>query len=140
LSVKKLLHLLIPKFSEKGSNSLKYEKSVYAHFVKYVREVASGRRVTKLENILEFATCASEEPLLGFALSPSIEFVEATCASREPSYNSDERAPQNQVQLLPQNQVRFFPDADIVVPLFFWICIKLGKQKLKHWQSLLVEY
>jgi hypothetical protein len=97
LSVKRLLHLLIPKFSEKGSNSLKYEKSAYAHFVKYVREVASGHRVTKLENILEFATCASEEPLLGFALSPSIEFVEATCASREPSYNSDERAPQNQV-------------------------------------------
>ncbi|CAB3992235.1 leucine-rich repeat-containing DDB_G0290503 isoform X1, partial [Paramuricea clavata] len=76
LSVKRLLHLLI--LSEKGSNSLKYEKSAYAHFVKYVREVASGRRVTKLENILEFATCASEEPLLGFALSPSIEFVEAT--------------------------------------------------------------
>ena len=35
-------------------------------------EVASDRRVTKLENILEFATCASEEPLLVFALSPSI--------------------------------------------------------------------
>jgi hypothetical protein len=66
-------------------------------FFKYVREVASGRRVTKLENILEFAVCASEEPRLGFALSPSIGFVEATCASREPSYNSDERAPQNQV-------------------------------------------
>ena len=30
LSVKRLLHLLIPKFSEKGSNSLKYEKSAYA--------------------------------------------------------------------------------------------------------------
>ncbi|CAB4008163.1 leucine-rich repeat-containing DDB_G0290503 isoform X2 [Paramuricea clavata] len=97
LSVKRLLHLLIPTFSEKRSNSLKYGKSAYTHFVKYVREVASGRRVTKLENILEFATCASEEPLLGFALSTSIEFVETTCASREPSYNSDERAPQNQV-------------------------------------------
>ena len=97
LSVKKLLQLLTPKFSEKGSNALKYEKIVYACFVKYVREVASGRRVTKLENILEFATCASEEPLLGFALSPSIEFIEATCASREPRCNSEERESQNQV-------------------------------------------
>ena len=97
LSVKKLLQLLTPKFSEKGSNTLKYEKIVYACFVKYVREVASGRRVTKLENILEFTTCASEEPLLGFALSPSIEFIEATCASREPRCNSEERESQNQV-------------------------------------------
>ena len=97
LSVKKLLQLLTPKFSEKGSNALKYEKIVYACFVKYVREVASGRRVTKLENILEFTTCASEEPLLGFALSPLIEFIEATCASREPRCNNEERESQNQV-------------------------------------------
>jgi hypothetical protein len=91
LSVKKLLYLLKPKFSENGSNSLLYEKSVYACFVKYVREVANGRRITKLENILEFTTSASEEPLLGFAISPSNEFVDATCAPKEPCYNHDER-------------------------------------------------
>ena len=68
-----------------------YEKSVYACFVKYVREVANGRRITKLENILEFTTSASEEPLLGFAISPSNEFVDATCAPKEPCYNHNER-------------------------------------------------
>ena len=33
---------------------LSLEKGVYAKFVKYVREVSSGRRVVTLENILEF--------------------------------------------------------------------------------------
>ena len=49
---------------------------MYAKFVKYVREVSSGQRVVALENILEFVTGASEEPLLGFARSPHIHFVE----------------------------------------------------------------
>ena len=70
MSVKMLIHLLKPTFSEEGSNSLIYEKVVYSKFVKYVREVASGRRVTSLENILEFVTGASEEPPLGFAQHP----------------------------------------------------------------------
>ena len=51
---------------------------MYGKFVKYVREVASGRRVTSLENILEFVTGASEEPTLGFDRQPCIEFVLAT--------------------------------------------------------------
>ena len=42
LTVPKLLHPLKPKFSEEGSNSLRYEKEVYQHFVRYIREVASG--------------------------------------------------------------------------------------------------
>ena len=75
LTVPLILHLLKPTFLEEGSNSLKYEKSVYSKFVKYLREVASGRRVTTLENILEFVTGASEEPLLGFTQQPSIHFM-----------------------------------------------------------------
>ena len=75
LTVPLILHLLKPTFSEEGSNSLKYEKAVYSKFVKYLRDVASGRRVTTLENILEFVTGASEEPLLGFTQQPSIHFV-----------------------------------------------------------------
>ena len=66
LTVPLILHLLKPTFSEEGSNSLKYEKAVYSKFVKYLRDVVSGRRVTTLSNILEFVTGASEEPLLGF--------------------------------------------------------------------------
>jgi hypothetical protein len=52
-----------------------YENQVYSKFIKYVREVSRGRRVTTLANILEFVTGASEEPVLGFALNPSITFT-----------------------------------------------------------------
>ena len=75
LTVPLILHLHKPTLSEESSNSLKYEKSVYSKFVKYLRDVASGRRVTTLENILEFVTGASEEPLLGFTQQPIIHFM-----------------------------------------------------------------
>ena len=75
MTVPLILYLLKPTLSEEGSNSLKYEKAVYSKFVKYLRDVASGRRVTTLENILEFVTGASEEPLLGFTQQPSIHFM-----------------------------------------------------------------
>lgn len=77
LTVPMLIHLLKPKFSEEGCNSLVHEKAVYGKFVKYMREVASGRRITSLENVLEFVTGASEEPTLGFDLQPCIEFLVA---------------------------------------------------------------
>ena len=41
LTVKKLVNLFQPVFSEEGSNSRRLEKSVYALFLKYIREVAS---------------------------------------------------------------------------------------------------
>ena len=63
MTVLMILHLLKPTFSEEGSNSLMYEKAIYGKFVKYLREVSSGRRVTSLENVLEFVTGASEEPI-----------------------------------------------------------------------------
>lgn len=80
INVPKLLQILKPKFSEEGSNALKHEKEVYQLFVRYVREVASGRRSCgerhlELCHILEFLTGASEEPVLGFGMDPSIEFV-----------------------------------------------------------------
>ena len=78
--VQKLLLILKPNFSEEGSNTLRYEKEVYQLFVRYAREVASGRRSSgerqlELCHILEFATGASEEPVLGFGMDPSIQFV-----------------------------------------------------------------
>ena len=77
LTVRKLLFLLEADFSEEGCNLLVYEKAIYAKFVKYVRDVSSGRRIVTLENILEFVTGASEEPPLGFARKPRIQFPEA---------------------------------------------------------------
>ena len=50
------------------------EKAIYSKFVKYVRDVSSGRRVVTLGNILEFVTGTSEEPPLGFAKTPQIHF------------------------------------------------------------------
>ena len=80
MNVPFLLQIFKPKFSEEGSNALKYEKEVYQLFVKYVREVAASRRVCgettlDLSHILQFATASAEEPVLGFKLAPSLEFV-----------------------------------------------------------------
>ena len=48
-------------------------------FVKYIREVASGRRKNvNLSHILVFVTGCSEEPTLGFAVKPNIEFVSSS--------------------------------------------------------------
>ncbi|XP_061167403.1 uncharacterized protein LOC133176276 [Saccostrea echinata] len=79
LTIKALIQLLRPKFSEEGSNNKRYESAVYTVFLKYLRAVASGRRGTvSLRDVLQFATGANEEPVLGFVLHPSIEFVEST--------------------------------------------------------------
>ncbi|CAH3153776.1 unnamed protein product [Porites lobata] len=80
LGVQMLLHILKPQFSEEGSNALKKEKEVYQLFVRYVREVAASRRVCgkttlNLSHILQFATGSPEEPVLGFTLAPSLEFI-----------------------------------------------------------------
>lgn len=80
LSVQSLLHLLKPNFSDAGSNALVKEKEVYQLFVRYVREVAGGRRICgnltlSLGNILQFSTGTTEEPILGFQIHPSIEFT-----------------------------------------------------------------
>ena len=49
-------------------------------FFRYARAVESGRRSSgerqlELCHILEFATGASEEPILGFGMDPSIQLV-----------------------------------------------------------------
>lgn len=80
VNVPKLLQLLKPKFSEEGSNALKQEKEAYQIFVRYVREVAASRRVCgqvtlDLSHILQFATGAAVEPVLGFVLTPSLKFI-----------------------------------------------------------------
>eukprot|EP00794_Sanderia_malayensis_P002401 gene2401-2765_t len=80
LTVQKLLQLFKPKFSEEGSNAFQKEKAVYHLYVRYLREIAANRRVSGkttiiLGHILQFATGASEEPVLGYELGPSLEFV-----------------------------------------------------------------
>lgn len=87
LSVQHLLFLLKPDFSEEGSNMLIHEKAIYSKFVKYVRDVSSGRRVVTLGNVLEFVTGTSEEPPLRFAKTPQIHFPVAEV--REPLMITD---------------------------------------------------
>ena len=82
-NVRNLVHLLEPKFAEEGSNTKRYEKEAYAAFYKYVKEVASGRRVSgsttlTLNHILQFVCGADEEPALGFSISPQIRFVSSS--------------------------------------------------------------
>ena len=81
LNVRALTHLLKANFSESGSNALSFEKNAYSAFVRYIRQAASGRRVVVLENILEYVTGATEEPSLGFAIQPCIEFFAAEAPS-----------------------------------------------------------
>ena len=70
------MNLLTPMFSPDGSTAVAKEKQVYAIFVHYVRKVASKRRdPISLNNILEFVTGASEEPVLVFAMHPTITFT-----------------------------------------------------------------
>lgn len=83
LNVKNLVHLLEPKFAEEGSNTKRHQKEAYAAFNRYVKEVASGRRVTgsatlTLNYILEFVCGADEEPVLEFSISPLIKFVSSS--------------------------------------------------------------
>ena len=71
-----VLKLLAPTFSEEGSTAYLKEKEFYALFVKYVRQVARGRREPiTLNSLLIFVTGAAEEPVLGFTIHPSITFL-----------------------------------------------------------------
>ncbi|KAK3085561.1 hypothetical protein FSP39_005363 [Pinctada imbricata] len=75
LTYKRVTNMLTPEFTEEGSNGYMYEKAVYAAFLRYLREVASGRRNSiTLAKVLQFVTGADEEPVLGFRLHPSILF------------------------------------------------------------------
>lgn len=76
LTARIVIQLLNPVFSPEGSTALSREKEVYSLFIKYIRQVASGRRPPlTLSSILVFVTGAAEEPVLGFTLQPSITFV-----------------------------------------------------------------
>lgn len=71
LTLKQLTSLLEPDFSEEGTNSRKFEGEAYSIFIKYLREVARGRREDlTLEHILQFTTGVDEEPVLGFSSHP----------------------------------------------------------------------
>lgn len=60
-------------------------KQIYELFSKYTRLAASGQRgAITLGHILQFVTGSDEEPLLGFRVAPSIEFVEATSHGTNP--------------------------------------------------------
>ena len=58
--------------------------------MRYVREVASGRRVTSLENILDFVSGANEEPTHVFDQQSCIEFVLATVKEAKIDHSEDD--------------------------------------------------
>ena len=75
LSANRLIQIMKPIFSQEGASALQREKEIYGVFIKYIREVASGRRVITLGDILSFVTGSSEEPVLGFAIKPTLCFT-----------------------------------------------------------------
>ena len=84
LTVKKLMFIMQPQFSPEGSTAFSREKEIYSIFVKYIREVSSGRRQpVTLSSVLSFATGYSEEPVLGFAMKPTIEFIVSAASQFE---------------------------------------------------------
>ncbi|XP_062606328.1 G2/M phase-specific E3 ubiquitin-protein ligase-like [Saccostrea cucullata] len=77
ITLKMLTNTLKPQFSPEGSNRRQKEGKIYAKFVKYLREAASGRRgEVTLARILQFCTGCEEEPPLGYTMQPTIEFIE----------------------------------------------------------------
>ena len=85
MSRRMLMTLLLPIFSEEGSNVRCFETEIYQLFSKYTRLAASGQRgAITLGHILQFVTGSDEEPPLGFRVAPSIEFVQATSHSTNP--------------------------------------------------------
>ncbi|XP_069109273.1 uncharacterized protein [Argopecten irradians] len=76
LTVTRLLQLLTPVFAEPGSNRRMAEDRAYSCFVRYVRNVAAGRRNISLGDILAFVTCLKEEPVMGFMKLPTVRFTE----------------------------------------------------------------
>ena len=80
LTVKELINLLPPCFSEEGTNDRYLQKNLYNSYIRYVREVSAGKRkcgqvTVTLEHILQFTSGTNTEPLLGFEKPPGINFV-----------------------------------------------------------------
>ncbi|KAJ8311316.1 hypothetical protein KUTeg_011136 [Tegillarca granosa] len=77
LTVSKLINFLQPNFSEDGSNRRLHENNSYKVFIKYLREVAAGRRPpVSLNKVLQFISAYEEEPYLGFPMIPTVRFAE----------------------------------------------------------------
>lgn len=83
LSRRKLIHILVPSFSEDGSNARYDENLTYQCFLKYLQAAASGIRGSiTLNHLLQFVTGTDEEPPLGFCLPPKITFPSVDDANR----------------------------------------------------------
>ncbi|PFX24171.1 hypothetical protein AWC38_SpisGene11235 [Stylophora pistillata] len=134
LSVEKLANLLTPKLSEEGSNAGKYQKEVYAAFIRYIKEVAAGRRVSgnntlNLGHVLQFVCGTDEEPTLGFVLSPEINFIECGDAFM-PTANTCI----NVLNLPISSYSKQLPDFDIQLNRCQWRYIPVNSQ-LHIWSN-----
>ena len=73
-----------------------------------MREVASGRRVVSLENVLEFVTGASEEPTLGFNMQSGIAFVIAVESEAAEGENSEHNCTEEEINMKLFDYMRVF--------------------------------
>ena len=102
------------------------EKEANAIFIRYVREVAAGRRkfgnvTLELSHILPFATGTAEEPILGFERCPLLHFIAPhentvtlpsvpVCTVCDAEFEGDEKSSENSDQQLPlASQVKVVP-------------------------------
>ncbi|XP_016521610.1 G2/M phase-specific E3 ubiquitin-protein ligase-like [Poecilia formosa] len=67
--------LFTPRLSPKGSNKRRLEEDVIPLWRDYLQDAEDEEGSSKLQNILVFATGASEIPPIGFSPGPSIEFL-----------------------------------------------------------------
>ena len=67
-TVRNVIELLPPQFSEEGTNKFLFEKQVYNKFIKYAWENAAGCQITMLEDILMIMICTDELPVLSYKL------------------------------------------------------------------------
>ncbi|CAC5360331.1 unnamed protein product [Mytilus coruscus] len=115
VTLKAVTNLFTPEFSPEGSNSRSQETKVFMRFIKYLREVAGGRRgQVTLRKILEFATGSDEEPILGYRIKPSLVFVTNSLPSFIPMSNTCI----NRLTLVKATNGESLPTDDVLFNLF----------------------
>ncbi|XP_057312418.1 uncharacterized protein LOC130653938 [Hydractinia symbiolongicarpus] len=113
---KKLVNLLQPKWAAEGSNEHYRQKKLYPSLMKYLRQAHGGKRSgVSLPDVLRFVTGSEEEPLLGFALAPSIKFVPVM---EEGRFLPTSNTCINQLQLPMESNAISLPDENALFGLY----------------------
>lgn len=127
LVVADLLQLFTSSYSENGSNSIRFEKNCFSVFVKYLREVAAGRRTCgekklDLGTILKFVTGTPEVPPLGFSINPKITFgipqEPLVNGHKKPNFTPSAHTCSNELTLPRGTHVWNLPEENVLFPLY----------------------